>query len=207
VIASVRSNSFAGFKWDSDFDEAFCDRAQELYMEYKRFVNFSPDFVARFTASDLFNGLAEILERVQKGENTEKATIFLAHDTTLFSIFSGLGLWLKEQPPFATILLIEVFLDEATGEMTVRWVYNMENIKVPGFSEEFVELNKFLHFLDDRSFDDSERACKEIENVKFESAKVKSFIIEEPKSVMISTTLALSQFAVVVALLIAYFKR
>lgn len=205
IIASVRSDSFAGFTWDKDFDENFCDRAQQLYMEYKHYVSFSPDFIARFTSSDFFEGLYQILDDVRYGRNTEKATIFLAHDTTLFSIFSGLGVWLKQQPPFASVLLFEVFKDG--DDFQISWVYNMENVNVPGFSEEYVELDKFLDYISERSLEDSEKACDDIKSLPVEDPKTKSFIVEEHDSVVLSSALAISHYIVILLLIISLFKK
>ena len=205
IIASIRSNSFAGFKWDKDFDEDFCDRAQQLYMEYKHYVSFSPDFIARFTSSDFFEGLYGILDDVRNGKNTEKATIFLAHDTTLFSIFSGLGVWLKEQPPFASVLLFEVFKDG--DEFQISLVYNMENVQVPGFPEDYVELDKFLEYISDRSLEDTEKACNDIKGLPIENPKTASFIVEEYDSVVLSSALAISHYVVILLLIISLFKK
>ena len=204
IIASIRSNSFAGFGWDKDFDESFCDQAQELYMEYKHYVSFSPDFIARFTSSDFFEGLYGILDDVRNGKNTEKATIFLAHDTTLFSIFSGLGVWLEEQPPFATVLLLEVFKDG--NKFEISWVYNMKRIIVPGFSKKYAKIDEFMNFIKTRTLEDSDKACKDIKNLTIENFKTKSLIAEENNSVILCSNLSISLYLAMIIAIISLFK-
>ena len=100
---------------------------------------------------------------------------------------------------------MEVFKDG--DEFQISLVYNMENVQVPGFPEDYVELDKFLEYISDRSLEDTEKACNDIKGLPIENPKTASFIVEEYDSVVLSSALAISHYVVILLLIISLFKK
>ena len=205
ITSSIRSNSFAENSWDPYFDEKFCEKAQELYMEIKHFSSFSPDYIARFTASDFLRGIYEILDKVRNRQIEDKGTIFLAHDTTIFSVISGLGAWMSEQPPFATVLLFEVYFNEDRFE--IEMIYNMKSVRVPGFGKFVVGIDEFLDYLKGRSFEDFDKSCQDIEKIPIEEESIEKLEVSDDSHISLNTCFALSQYFIVFTLFYMFLKK
>ncbi|OMJ68713.1 hypothetical protein SteCoe_33767 [Stentor coeruleus] len=202
IIGSIRSNKFAGYDWDPVFDEKFVERSQELYMESKTFTGYSPDYVARFVGSDFWNDFIRQVEEVRNGQMKLKASIYSAHDTTLMSIFATLGMTLHIQPPFASIILLE--LHKENGNFFIQMLYNMQNIELPGCPNEKCPIEKFLNYISRRVFEDTDKACKGLLKLKEESYTIS--IVDEvpPDFIVINSAIVIAE--IVLLLLVSYKK-
>jgi Histidine phosphatase superfamily (branch 2) len=163
IIGSIRSNKFAGYSWDPVFDDYFVARAQELYIKTKYYTGYSPDYIARFSGSYFFNDIIAQLENLKSGAMVRKGSIYSAHDTTLFSIFSTLGINLKKQPDFASVLLFEVVKEREIYYF--RILYNMKPIISPGCTSALCPLDTFIKYIKTRVFENMEEACASIKDL------------------------------------------
>ena len=194
VIASIRSNKFAGYLWDPVFDDAFVERAQELYMRNKWYSGYSPDYIARFVGSDFFNDVNAQLRDVKSGKMVRKASIYSAHDTTLFSILASLGMFPVEQPPFATVMLFEVVKEG--GEYFVRVLYNMEEIIIPGCALALCGIDTFIGYVEQRVFSDTKKACKGISTDAIKDEDVLEYSIENQEFTVFNTAVCLAEILI-----------
>lgn len=202
IAGSIRSNKFAGYDWDPVFDDKFVARAQELYMESKIYTGYTPDYVARFVGSDFWNDFIRQIEEVRNGEMKFKASIYSAHDTTLMSIFATLGMTLRIQPPFASIILLE--LHKENGNLYIQMFYNMESIELPGCPNEKCPIEKFLNYISRRVFEDTDKACKGLLKLKEESYTISIVDEEPPDFIIINSAIVIAE--IVLFLVISYKK-
>ena len=173
IVGSIRSNKFAGYSWDPVFDEAFLERAQELYMKRKIFTSYEPDYVARFVGSDFFNDVIGQFDLVKNGKMVRKGSIYSAHDTTLFSIFATLGMNLKVQPSFASIILFEILKENE--EFFIRVIYNGKELVLPNCETSKCKLSTFVEYMSTRVFRDTQKACENIGKLEIESVSLIEF--------------------------------
>ena len=176
VIASIRSNKFHEHSWHPAFDDIFIEIAQQLYMEAKIYSSYSPDDIARFAGSDFFNNITKQIKDVRDGKMIRKASIYSAHDTTIYSIFATLGMMLTEQPPFGTTVLFEVLKEN--GEFFVRLLYNMEERIMPGCFSPKCPVDIFLDHIHHRVFTDTKEACKSIPSIDKSHEEVADYILQ-----------------------------
>ncbi len=86
--------------------------------------------VYQITGQPLFDLIAEELSKAQKGtQQGLKYELFAAHDTTLLSLLSVMGVPISEQPPFASDLNVELF--DSGKERYVRVKFNHELLNIP----------------------------------------------------------------------------
>jgi acid phosphatase len=100
--------------------------------EAGQFVMVTPlrdPVIYRLTGQPLFNLIAkEFAEKVTQ-KNPLKYELFAAHDTTLLSVMSVMGVPITEQPPFASDLNFELF-DSGKGKY-IQVKLNHELLKIP----------------------------------------------------------------------------
>jgi hypothetical protein len=62
-------------------------------------------------------------KRDGKGENADKLLlVYSAHDTTLAAILSGLGVYDREIPPYASVVMIELYSQDGLVSFVVQLV-------------------------------------------------------------------------------------
>ncbi|KAH3766485.1 counting factor 60 [Pelomyxa schiedti] len=77
--------------------------------------------------------LSEIFQQMQdrkEGSSNTKLAFFSAHDSSMESLMSLLGVWDNKWVPYASYQLFEVFTYQ--GEYNVRYAYNGQAILLPG---------------------------------------------------------------------------
>lgn len=198
IIASIRSNRFAGFSWDPAFDDKFIKRAQELYMMYKWYSSYTPDYIAKFVGSDFLNDIVRQLEEIKSGKMMRKGSIYSAHDTTLFSVLATLGMFPNEQPPFATLMLFEVV--KKNEEYFVRVLYNMQEMAIPGCPQVLCEIDTFITYIRYRAFADTKKACLGIEKVPIEQEDLDEIPLQSSHFFIVNTAICFAEI-----LIFAYF--
>ena len=190
VIASIRSNKFHGNSWNPVFNEGFIQKAQELYMETKTYASYSPSFIARFAGSDFFNNIIEQIIQVIEGKMMKKASIYSAHDTTLYNIFATLGMTLIKQPPFASVLLFEVLKENE--EFFIRMIYNMKEMIMPGCLSTKCPINIFLDYIQHRVFFNTTEACKLISNLDTSNPSIFEYSVESDQFIVFNSAICMA---------------
>lgn len=97
-------------------------------------------------------GLREVLSHMDSylnGESTHKFVLLSAHDSTVAALLSTLGYSHEFIPPLASHVALEVYSEEATGELYIRFVFNGQPVKLLLMdNQELVKLDSFRHMID-----------------------------------------------------------
>ena len=181
VLDSAVSNKFHNYELPSIVNDQWLKRGMELYIETQTYFLYSPDYLARFSASELLKEILKILHFKMIGYLPPKAYIFAAHDTTIMNIFAALNIQLLEQPPFASVFIVELhWLFDA---YYVKLIYNGSPVSLyKNDGKEKIIFEEFKNYVGMRTFFAVEEACSRIDKVTdfsqphSESSEIKSLL-------------------------------
>lgn len=156
VYGSIVSNQFEGFSYPHEFSFDWQEKAKKLYVDIREYQRYTPQYLAKFAASQFFlEIISQFEEKIQK-KLTRKAMIYSAHDTSIMNIFATIGVKLSEQPPFASMVNFELITEN--GEMFVKMIYNAENVFIPTCGE-ICKFEMFKKHVFSRVFRNVTQAC------------------------------------------------
>ena len=161
IIDSINSNKIFNYQLPLEFDDVWIARAKKLYIEVKNYKEYQPDYLSRYSGTELLNFIISKFEERLSGKNKLRGMIFLAHDTTIMNFFASLNAHLPELPKFASVLLIE--LHDVNSMPYVRVLYNDEPVNFQGISSDFWTFTEFKDFVSARAFKNLEKSCSEID--------------------------------------------
>ena len=124
--------------------------------------------MARYSGSGFLNHLIQLFDSKIAKNLSQKGFVFSAHDTTIMSIFAALKIK-ATHPPYASMVIFE--LHEVNEQYYVKLIYNNMQGKETE-NERFKELvfyEKFRSYVKNRTFDNMEEACLNIEKIRFSS--------------------------------------
>lgn len=110
---------------------------------------YRPAEIGYVTGSLLLRDIAAILHEGGTGTSTLKYVLFSAHDTTLLSEMSNLGVPMAEPPPYASDLRFALFRT-AQGGLRVEVSYSDQPLKVPALGGSSCPLAQFEAFANRR---------------------------------------------------------
>lgn len=162
VHDSVICNNFLNYKVPDVFDDKWVQRVNLLYVDLKNYVEYQPDYLARYSGSEFLNHIMKQFDHKILEFSKTKGFVYSAHDSTIMNLFAALGLQMTQQPPFASTLIFE--LHKVNNEFIVVVIYNDEPLKLPGFGANCT-LEQFKELVSIRTFYDVNTACGGIEYV------------------------------------------
>jgi broad specificity phosphatase PhoE len=165
VFDSVKCNLFINSSPPSPFDENWVLKAEQLYLALVKFRLYSPDFLARFSGSQLLNEVLKKFDRVVLKQQVSRGIIYSSTEFTLLNILSALNFQVTESPPFSSLLLFELHYFDNMYQ--VRILYNNQELVLPGHTK-FISLEDFRAYLKIRTFPDADSACMDINTVTAE---------------------------------------
>ena len=168
AIDSAISNNFHNLSLPPKINENWIDKGFELFEESHNFLLFSSDYLARYSGSGFLNHLIQLFDSKIAKNLSQKGFVFSAHDTTIMSIFAALKIK-ATHPPYASMVIFE--LHEVNEQYYVKLIYNNMQGKETE-NERFKELvfyEKFRSYVKNRTFDNMEEACLNIEKIRFSS--------------------------------------
>ena len=182
---SVYCNEFMGLEVPLQFSGNWMKRATKLHVEKHMYLKHQPDYFAKFPGNLLLLKVSELLQERVNGKSTGKrGVVYSAHDSTVQNLLVSLGLFDWKHPPLASILLIELVLNNE-GKYQVRIIYNEKELffsdkkSAIGHSEfqEFVKLRTFVdnsdacakigHFIEVEKIDESETGYLKLLAINF----------------------------------------
>ncbi len=88
--------------------------------------------ILRITGRPLFHLIVKDLSQAAENKSAVKYELIAAHDTTLLSLLSVMGVPISEQPPYASDLNFELFQSEKTQYLSVKFNGNLVSIPACG---------------------------------------------------------------------------
>lgn len=176
VLGSATSNQFMGYSIPFEFDENWVEKSQKLYIDLRKVLRYSNEYVQKFASSQFFNEIISQFDAKVNNATELKATLYSAHDTTLMNIFSTLNIPLDVQPPYAAMVLFELYL--FGHKYYVQMLYNDKPVRIPTCGSEFCEYNEFRSYVMSRTFRNVTSACENL-LVYARNIKIKTLIAEE----------------------------
>lgn len=164
VLGSATSNQFMGYSIPYEFDEKWIEKSQKLYIEMRTLLRYSNEYVQKFAASQFFNELISQFEAKIYKETELKATLYSAHDTTIMNIFATLNIPLEVQPPYASIILFELY--EFGNGFRVKLMYNNSPVNLPACESEYCDFSVFKEYVHSRTFRNVTSACENMPRFK-----------------------------------------
>jgi len=136
----------AAMEWEYNYIYNFPDRAEygrlamgKLY--YQIWMNF--------------------IGALHEPTNTEpQFKLFSAHDTSVMPFLNAIGAWDGKWAPYAALVQMELWTSENGGQPLVRWVYNRQEMTLPGCSSTFCSFNSFAALVQPIILKDMETACQ-----------------------------------------------
>jgi len=110
------------------------------------------------TASYTMRELMRIPKQIALGNSSVKFSLMSSHDTTVAAVLSFLGERRVRIPPYASHLTSELWEDDASKQLYIRFVFNGEEVRLREFNGESVAL--FSEFLD--KYNRMNDVCKDI---------------------------------------------
>lgn len=104
---------------------------------------FKHPMIGRITGQALLKSISEYLKKASLHQTPLKYVLFSAHDSTLESQMSALGVPLKEPPPYASNLNIALF-DIGNAHYRVRLKLNGKSVSIPACGGTECTLTQFL---------------------------------------------------------------
>ena len=176
VLGSATSNQFMGYSIPFEFDENWIKKSQKLYIEIRTLLRYSNEYVQKFAASQFFNELISQYEAKINKETELKAVLYSAHDTTIMNIFATLNIPLQEQPPYASIILFELY--QFGMEFRVKLMYNNSPVRLPPCEADYCKFSVFKSYVQSRTFRNFTSAC---ENMPQFTKNVEKLFMQERK--------------------------
>ncbi len=99
--------------------------------------------IGKITGKELLSEIKARLQKASRHESSLKYILFSAHDSTLESEMSALGLPLDQVPPYASHLNIALF-DTGNEHYSVRLQFNNEPVVIPACKAQYCTLAEFL---------------------------------------------------------------
>jgi len=105
-------------------------------------TGFKPPAIGQYTGHALLAVIADYLKQAAQHKNPLKFVLFSAHDTTILSLMSAMGVPMETPPPYASDLSVALF-EEESGEKQVRITLNGQAVVLPGCREKRCQLAEF----------------------------------------------------------------
>ncbi|XP_076439265.1 lysophosphatidic acid phosphatase type 6-like [Babylonia areolata] len=102
--------------------------------------------VTRLAAGPALNLMLEGMEKMKRGDKTQKICLYSTHDSTTIALLEGLGIFDWKWPPFAADVRVELYEDEE-GEHWVRCLYLGQEKTVRGCSGPMCRYSEFQESL------------------------------------------------------------
>ncbi|MDR3492839.1 MAG: histidine phosphatase family protein [Gammaproteobacteria bacterium] len=106
-------------------------------------TTFKSPEIGRITGNELLKVIAKNLRKASQQKTSLKYILFSAHDSTLLSQLSALGVPASTTPPYASDLNFSLF-DTGNQHYIVKIKYNDQDVLIPGCDNKTCTLEQFL---------------------------------------------------------------
>jgi len=156
VVDDLICNQFVGNELPEEATESFMQGARTVFNQLFA-LPYQTDQNARLFSSGFFLELAEVLQAVSEGTEKNKFRLYSAHDTTIAGILAGLQAYNNQQPPFASTLIFEAYVQNYAMYVDVK--YNDQTLSLPGCPSP-CSISAFITFLQQRAYPNLEEVCE-----------------------------------------------
>lgn len=91
--------------------------------------------------------------------NSVRTVLYSAHDTSVMPFLNAIGAWDGKWAPYASLIQMETWVD-AAGNAKVRWIYNREELRLPGCGSTFCSFSNFLNLVAPVVNSDTANSCR-----------------------------------------------
>lgn len=129
----------------------------ELYLQLQNDMTWTFNYIfnypnstigSKFSIGFLLNHLYQNMLTSISGQEDPRFYLYSAHDMTLWPILTGFQIYNGEWPPYATMLIFELWQVNTTSSgFAVRVLYNTEVLTVPGCGSELCDWEVFQQIM------------------------------------------------------------
>lgn len=156
IVDDLICNLSVGNELPEEVTESFMQGAITVFNELFA-MPYQTDQNARLFSSGFFLELAEVLQAVSEGTEQNKFRLYSAHDTTIAGILAGLQAYNNQQPPFASTLIFEAYIQNYAMYVDVK--YNDQILSLAGCPSP-CPISAFVSFLQQRAYPNLEQVCE-----------------------------------------------